>query len=72
MQKISNYTIFFQISLGEHTSNPPPPPSRASLSCGYIYVQRITLTHANLHFRIKILTLYQNLYTLMAFMSATL
>ena len=36
----------------------------ASLAC--VYVQRISLTHANLHFRKKILTLYQILYTLLA------
>ena len=38
----------------------------ASLVC--VYVQRISLTHANLHFRKKILTLYQILYTLLAYM----
>ena len=52
-QKISNCTIFFKFSWG---SMPPDPLSKgmASLSCGY--VQRIALTHANLHFRKKILT----------------
>ena len=38
----------------------------ASLAC--VYVQRISLTHANLHFRKKILTPYQILYTLLAYM----
>ena len=38
----------------------------ASLSCGH--VQRIALTHANLHFRKKILTLYQILFTVLTYM----
>ena len=55
-QKILNCTIFFLFFLWEHA---PPPLAKgmASLSCGY--VQRIALTHTNLHFRKKILTLYQ-------------
>ena len=47
-----NCIIFFQIFLGEHAPKPPPlSKGMASLSCGY--VQRIALTHANLHFRKK-------------------
>ena len=64
-QKITNCTIFFKFSCGSMPPDPhPPPPANdmASLSCGY--VQRIALTHANLHFRKKILTPYQILYTL--------
>ena len=38
----------------------------ASLAC--VYVQRISLAHANLHFRKKIMTPYQILYTLLAYM----
>ena len=60
-QKISNCTIFFFNSWG---SMPPDPLAKgmASLSCDY--VQRIVLTHSNLHFRKKILTPYKILYTL--------
>ena len=47
---------------------PPTPLAKgmASLSCGY--VQRIALTLANLHFKKKILTPYQILFTLLAYM----
>ena len=44
----------------------PLAKSMASLSCDY--VQRNALTHANLHFRKNILTPYQILYTLLAYM----
>ena len=44
----------------------PIAKGMASLSCGY--VQRIALTHAHLHFRKKILTPYQFLYTLLTYM----
>ena len=42
----------------------PLAKGMASLSCDYL--QRIDLTRANLHFRKKILTPYQILYTLLA------
>ena len=59
-QKILNCTIFFKFSRG---SMPLTPLAKgmASLSCDY--VQCIALTNANLHFRKKILTPYQILYT---------
>ena len=63
-QKISNCTIFSNF-LGGASPQTPLAKSMASLSYGY--VQRIALTHANLHFRKKILTPYQILYTLLAF-----
>ena len=49
----------------------PPNPlphtkGMASLSCGN--VQGIALAHANLHVRKKILTPYQIMYTLLAYM----
>ena len=49
---------FYKIFLGEHAPKRAKPliKSMASLSCGY--VQRISLTHANLHFRKKIFTPY--------------
>ena len=50
--------------MGEHAPN-PLAKGMASLSCGY--VQRITLTYANLNFRQKTLTPYQILYTLLAY-----
>ena len=66
-QKISNCTIFKKISWGSMPTNPlPHTKGMASLSCGY--VQSIALAHANLHVRRKILTPYQILYTLLAYM----
>ena len=67
-QKILNCDIFIKFSW---VSMPPKRTKplikgMASLSCGY--VQRISLTHANLHFRKRILTPYQILYTLLAYM----
>ena len=64
-QKKSNCTIFSNF-LGGACPKTPLAECMASLSCGY--VQRIALTHANLHFRKKILTPYQILYTLLAYM----
>ena len=49
-QKISNCT-FFSNFLGVAFPQTPLAKGMASLSCGY--VQRIALTHANLHFRKK-------------------
>ena len=57
---------FFQIFLWEHASKPPLAKGMASRSCGY--VQRLALTHANLHFTKKVLTPYQILYTFLAYM----
>ena len=66
-QKILNCNIFIKFSWVSMPPNGPNPfKGMASLSCGY--VQRISLTHANLHFRKKILTPYQILYTLLAYM----
>ena len=49
-QKISNCTIFLNF-LGGTCPQTPLAKCMASLSCGY--VQRIALTHTNLHFRKK-------------------
>ena len=67
-QNVSNCTNFFKFPWGSIPPNPPSKGHMASISCGYIYAQRIALTHANLHFRKEILTLYQILYTLPAYM----
>ena len=65
-QKISNCTLFFNFSWG---SMPPDPPSKGlGFTIMWLYVQHIALTHANLHFRKKILTPYQILYTLVTYM----
>ena len=54
---------FFNFSWG---SMPTDPPSKGhGFTIMWLYVQRIALTHANLHFRKKILTPYQILYTLL-------
>ena len=52
-QKILNCNIFIKFSWVSMPPNGPNPLSKVwrSLSCGY--VQRISLTHANLHFREK-------------------
>ena len=52
-QKMLNCNIFIKIFLGEHVPKRAKSliKGMASLSCGY--VQRISMTHANLHFRKK-------------------
>ena len=57
-QKISNCTLFFNLSWD--SMSPDPPSKGHGLTIMWrLYVQRIALAHANLHFRKKILTPYQ-------------
>ena len=47
-QKISNCTILFKFLLGR-IPHAPLAKGMASLSCGYIYVQRIALTYMQIY-----------------------
>ena len=57
-----------KISLGEYAPKRAKSLIKGMASLACVYVQRISMTHAKLHFRKKNLTPYQILYTFLAYM----